>query len=950
MDMQENRSQPSEIVRNRENGGEKVKNTVKKIGMFVEKNFPVFFAPVLVMLLYTVGLRIYDVYPFGSKYTAASYDLSAQICPFIEHLFDVLDGKSTLTYTYALAGGVDVTGTFLYFFISPFSFLFLIFGDGKVMYASSIVMLCKLAAVAASGAWFAQKLFKGIPDYVCVGVGVVYAYCGYTFVASTYISWVDFLIYMPLCAGAFRHFVKTDKFLPFAILMACCIYTCFSIACFSMFTVFPALVVYALFCVKKERRHKFIAYLCLSFFLAVVIALPVLLPALASYMNGGRGGGLFDKFWKGFDEISSAGIPSKFDSSEFVDSWTTSVYRKWSYILSDSVFLALTVVWFFRKGLKDPFAKFMLVAGVFTLLPTIVDEAMLLMNMGSYMSYALRFGFLNALYFLGGACLGLEGICMKKRCAYDGTPLFEPSAESPQEEELVVVNERGRDALKAGKPVKIKKARTETAYNICSCLLIAIGLLAAVLLGLILWASWYVTTDSGAAFVEKYGSALPVLEWLKNVPVSYAHSTGGVEVVAILFGIVSVVMIIGGFLVANKRVSPRLLSFVMIAVVGGQVCVYNNQMVVGNRSTQQTTLAKYQTLADSLNETDDGYFRVKDYGKLGADENGKSFLSNVWTACAPLVGNTNSFTVFSSMIDEDNFITYMLFGYQGNGTNSYKGQHDRKNRYNRGEAFGDAFLGYKYFFVPGGDTWKEVNGLSYTEKVMTTDENGDEIQMNEQGYYVFENTSVFPSAYRVKDGEFRFVSPNTANSTYRKQNQAALYEFLCGEKPTASTSEGAVSVASVKECSEYLWERAAESVTVEAGKITVQITAEADECLFMNFVASTGYAVTVNGKKAELIDNDLKFLSVALEEGENEVVFTYSSPYTKYFVIGTGAALVVLCAAAFVLKKTKIVDYVAPVVSWTGILLATALVAFFMLLPTGAFMVKLLTWLKTFLV
>jgi hypothetical protein len=46
-----------------------------------------------------------------------------------------------------------------------------------------------------------------------------------------------------------------------------------------------------------------------------------------------------------------------------------------------------------------------------------------LLNMGSYMSYALRFGFLNALYFLGGACLCLESICYKPFCAYDGTPI-----------------------------------------------------------------------------------------------------------------------------------------------------------------------------------------------------------------------------------------------------------------------------------------------------------------------------------------------------------------------------------------------------------------------------------------------------------------------------------------------------------------------------------------------
>ena len=177
-----------------ENAKPTKQNIAKRLDEFFDKNYAFLFAPLIVAFLYLFALWQYDVYPFGDKYTAASYDLSAQICPFIEHLFDVFDGKSTLTFSYAIVGGADVTGTFLYFFVSPFSFLFLIFGDGKVAHASSLVMLCKLMTIAFAGTWFAKKLFKGIPDYLCIVVGVVYTYCGYTFVSNTYINWMDFLI------------------------------------------------------------------------------------------------------------------------------------------------------------------------------------------------------------------------------------------------------------------------------------------------------------------------------------------------------------------------------------------------------------------------------------------------------------------------------------------------------------------------------------------------------------------------------------------------------------------------------------------------------------------------------------------------------------------------------------------------------------------------------------
>ena len=63
---------------------------------------------------------------FGS-YSLSSYDLHAQVAPFIEHFFDVIDGKSSLFYSYAIAGGADVFGTLAYCCISPFTFLFLFF-------------------------------------------------------------------------------------------------------------------------------------------------------------------------------------------------------------------------------------------------------------------------------------------------------------------------------------------------------------------------------------------------------------------------------------------------------------------------------------------------------------------------------------------------------------------------------------------------------------------------------------------------------------------------------------------------------------------------------------------------------------------------------------------------------------------------------------------------------
>ena len=882
------------------------KNSKARAGSFFDKNYPLFFAPIIVIVAFIAALISYGVYPFGDKFTLASYDLSAQICPFIEHLFDVIQGKSSLFYSYAIAGGADVVGTFLYFFVSPFSFLFLVFGDGMVAHASGVVMGLKVAAISVAGTWFALKLFKGIPEYICIVIGIVYAYCGYTFVASTYINWMDFLIYLPFCAGAFVRFVKTGKFLPFSILTACCIYTCFSIACFSMLIAFPTLVFYGLLCVKREERNGFLANLCLSFVVAVLIALPVLVPALFAYLRSGRGGGgLFENLWFGFTVLPDDTLGS-FNSSKFLNDWSLALYRKWSYIVSDSLFVILTLVWFCRKGLKDSFAKFMLLAAVFTLLPTVVDEAMLLMNMGSYMSYALRFGFLNALYFLGGACLALEGICFDENRAYDGGLLRESE----------MLNDGGRYKTNVWKWVFVSLGAAACAFLV-----------------------WFISAGNYKNIWNSLTTDSEMLKAFQSVSSRYAHSLGGLEVIVVPFLLVAIVAGVGCAFVNAKRVSPRLVSLVLLAVVGVQVLFYNNQLVLGNRSTQHENMGTYQSLCASLNDLDDSYFRVKDY-------------DDKLTSPAPLTGGSNSFSVFSSVIDKDNFIVYNLFGYKGNGKNNLKSAHN-KAKGNRSEEFGDSFLGYKYYFVPEekkDDILTDAKLKKYVKPLMVKDENGVETQLSKNGFYIFENEIVFPSAYKVSSGELRFTKPNDNNSTNRKYNQQTLYQFLRGKtlletRPqTGSSSSELVTVESARELSQYLWGKAAE-IDVGAGTIKASVQAQAGEYLFLNFVASEGYQVKVNGKAAELIDNDLKFLLVKLEAGENVVEFTYRSPYVSYALIGVCLAVVGLLVVAFVVKKTRLVAYLSPVIAWAGILLSAAVIAFFMLFPSVVWIVKLITFL-----
>lgn len=808
-----------------------------------------FFAPLVVFFLYFLQLFVTGIYPFDQTHSVASYDLSAQICPFIEHLFDVKNGKSSLFYSTAVGGGMDVFGTFAYFFISPFCFLFLVCGEGRVYFAASYVMAFKLAAIAFAGAFAGEKLFKKIPKGVIGFCGIVYAYCGYTFVSNTYIGWTDYLVYFPFAVLAFVKMRKTGKFLSFSLCLSAGIYTCFSLGCFSFLTVYPILVCYGMLCVEREKRKAFIATLSLSFFVAVVAALPILYPALCAYLRSARGGSLFENVWFGFTE-------NGFDKSAFLETSATAWYRKFSYIFSDSAFLVLTVAYLAKTRLKTPLSRFMTIAAVYLLVPIVSDEAMNLLNMGSYMSYALRFGFLNSGYLFFGALLSLENIFEKKT-----------------------------NVLK-----DVTRAERRGVFLVLIGLSI-LSLLAFVLSGAYVYVWRYILKNEDMVRDAEGFSGM------------FAHSLGGLQVTAVLFVLVAL-----AFFAANAFIEKggniRVVSFFLVALVSVQVVFYNEQLVLGNRSVHKNG-ESYQTL---LSQVELGDYRVKDYG---------DFL----TANEPFTSTTNSFSVFSSMTDKDNFEVQKLFGYSGNGKNTLKSA--------GGNRFGDALLGYKYYFVPE-KTKESVDGLMYLSAV---EQDGEPLTAG--GFYLYENEIVFPLAFTVSSEGFSFPLKNSSEN--RTANQFALYEYLCG---SSQGEERSVTTRMTAELSALLTERAAK-IDVSAGKIKASVSAKEGEYLLLPFIATKGYKATVNGKERKLSENDLHFLCVSLDEGENEVVLQYVSPYPKKIAFGTVCAAAIL-VLFFELQKRGILKKAESVLLIASLTIAGAVTMFFFAFPLCVFFVKII--------
>ena len=331
------------------------------------------------LIAFTCYLIYLDIYPYGDR-MMSSYDLLAQIAPFAEHLFDVFEGRSSLFYSFSVAYGADLFGSLAYCLISPFTFIFLLGGKGMAVYMVPFVFGAKITCISLAASFSVRKLFPKISPFAVPVLSVLYTLSGYFHVANTYINWLDFLIYLPLALYAFKRFINTGKYLAFSISVSAMIYTCFSIACFSLLIIFLILCAYVWLCAEKGERKKRITKICMSLVISVGIAMPIILPAFMAYLNSGRNTGLFGKIYGGID--------------------AEHLYGKLSYVFGDTVFFVCGIFYFITCNKKDKFNLFLLVCGLIIFAPVLIDEICLILNAGSYMSYSLRFGFLNSVYGL----------------------------------------------------------------------------------------------------------------------------------------------------------------------------------------------------------------------------------------------------------------------------------------------------------------------------------------------------------------------------------------------------------------------------------------------------------------------------------------------------------------------------------------------------------------------
>ena len=902
---------------------EKIKNFLSKRDVYlIIAGFFIVFA--------LIGSAIMGVFPFGTK-TTATYDAWHQVCPLYNLVFDFFEGKSSLFYTNSMAGGINTFGVLTYYIISPFSMFFLLFGRGGVYHAYTLVLVLKLITIGIVSCFFIRKTFPKINKVYQIVLSILYATSGYFVFLHTWVTWIDFMIYMPLLFMAYKKLVNEEKFLPFSILMALIVFTCFGIGSFSFVLFFILFVAYALICLDKEKQKRVLTLTVVGLVVAIGFALGLMVPSFLQYLGSSRTTGFFSLFF----------------SKPVFNINTTD---KLATVAADGLLLLFALIYIIKCDKKDKLNKFLIFAFVLLLLVAIVDEINLLLNMGSYNSYAFRMGFIY----------GFLVFYLASKLINDKWVVFE-------------------DKLKSNKKQFID-------FCIISGIFLVVLIIALLIISQII-----------APYFANQQATLGVLGCY-------------VLILALLF----VPLILIMFNTKRGELSKKFLAVAVIVVSFVQVFINTGFSVFGNCIDTNSTASVSSALQNQNIKTEEMFKDASQVLSnniavvLGV--NSYSIFSSSTDINLINISNNMGYANRNSGADSyggtlltDSILGYKYFLYDReqerpnleflqkcefgeNVAYLYKNKLSKNsglivdnnfswevgddvvistnNLYNSLGGSGEVLTKYSFF---------ENEKISVTLNNITLTQNENSytlsiIDSNKEAYltitYVADKNSVVylnsqneqvNSLYSVLDKkvgeEFRLASYSldrclndlgfvqsgdeisvdlrlTKNTTFAKTDKGAL-DFVVMDYDKVETL-----LNNFTDVNDF-------TISFVKNGFDVNLDAEEDQKLILTLPYSKNYLCTINDEVVE-IENFNSMISLSLKNGENNIKLTYKNPYTKLMVIclvvGVVFAFLIIIAMKFFKEKIMKLSFLVRILS---IVLAVVLLGFFYVFPIGTMIVKM---------
>lgn len=353
-------------------------NSIIKLKSIISQKCSYIYVVICVLVVIGYSYYLKGLYPFGSN-SIIYADMVQQIAPFYYKFFDIINGSSSIFYDFNTAMGFNIFATISGYFLSPFSYIILLFKRENIILAINIVFMAKIIGCGLSCTWILKKYFNNLKTYWVVFLSLLYAFSSYNLIMYQIINWLDIVIIFPILLVSLRNLLDNKKIVVYTVTLTYIMLMSYQLGFMViLFILFISAVYIKLYVEKKDRKNR-VFLLGIGTITAILIAFIKILPSIIQTFESSRTGG---------------------NITGLLTSHTSYMYDRISFLFSGVIIYPLIFLLILKYKENKKFLILTLSALMLTLLPIVVDPINRLWHMGSYSSFPFRYGFIPTLIFI----------------------------------------------------------------------------------------------------------------------------------------------------------------------------------------------------------------------------------------------------------------------------------------------------------------------------------------------------------------------------------------------------------------------------------------------------------------------------------------------------------------------------------------------------------------------
>ena len=350
--------------------------------------------PLLTGAVLLLIFSLFSLYPFGDR-TVVWCDLKQQSIPLLAVFRSIFADGNSLLFSFSQAGGSGIFPALCFFVFSPFSLLSLFFEPEGLPYAANLMLVFKLSAAALCAAVFFRAFFPKLSLLQGSALPVMYALCGFALQYFQTLTWLDTLMVFPLLLVSLHRLLIQRRPLAFILLLAYTMVTGFYLSIMTVLFLIFAVLFSVPACLPKKERSAAAVRFVFSGITAALLAMPVLLPSLHTYLGSARSDGTWEK-------LTTAGGMGD-------------LYTKLPLLMCGAVVVPLLFCYAFHNGKTagDNPRRFLPLLTLLMIIPFFVERINMVWHMGSYQAFPCRFSYITTLLLLSLSAEALSAGCCK---------------------------------------------------------------------------------------------------------------------------------------------------------------------------------------------------------------------------------------------------------------------------------------------------------------------------------------------------------------------------------------------------------------------------------------------------------------------------------------------------------------------------------------------------------